>query len=116
MIVPTLDEFTRMSVTLHFTGGGGPWAGKTQGSLHLELERLVDREDEVVAPDGRLEPAQALGDVPAGGVLLHDQLAGLAGQLLLVGHLEAGQAVIVQADGAEERRGQSARRVEPLRL
>ena len=83
-------------------GGGGP-DGVDQRPLQLVLERLVEREDQVGAPHGRLEAAVALGDAPALRVLLDDQLAGLAGQLLVVLHLEAGQAVVVDADVAEQR-------------
>src|SRR5581483_8843683 len=79
----------------HAALGGRGGHGVDQGPLQLVLQRLVDRQDEVGAPNGRLQVAHALGDGPAFGVLLHGQLTGLAGQHLVVLHLEAGQAVVV---------------------
>jgi DNA-binding winged helix-turn-helix (wHTH) protein len=104
-----IDGFVARSVA-----GRDVWLARGQcvehfgaGEAYLPLLEALGR---------RLEAAVALRDAPALRVLLDHELAGLPGQLLVVLHLESAQAVVVDADVAEERAGQRARRVEPLRL
>ena len=82
----------------------------------VRLDRLVDREHDVVPALGRLQYVLAARDLVALGVTLDPCLARVATQRLLVRRLDAREAVVVRADPAEDGRGEEPRRVEPLRL
>ena len=102
------DDHAALGLGRHDLGG--------ERSLGLVLHGLVDGEHQGGAGRRGLELAHAGGDVAPGRVALHQQLAGTAGEVLLVLHLQAGQALVVEADLADHRRGQRAGRLVALGL
>ncbi len=87
-----------------------------QRLLRLVLQRLVEREHEVAPPSRRIAPTFAVRDVAALWVTFQRNEPRLAPERLFVARLQATETVAVDPHESEHRRGERARRVEPLRL
>ena len=84
--------------------------------LGLVLEGAVEGEHEVVAAPRGPVLAHTGGDLPPARVTLDEEIARAALEPMLELQLEPGEAVVVDADLAEQGRGEVARRLEALRL
>ena len=105
------------AVRIHHDGGAAIGARRLDAGPQLALDDvlqvLVDRQLERCAGRGRsLEPAEGV----AARIGLHQDLALAPAHRLVVGRLDAVQADVVDADVAEQLRGELAVRIEALAL
>ena len=84
--------------------------------LGVRLDRLVEREHEILPALCTRDGVATAWDLVPVGVTLDARLARASAQRLLVSRLEAAEPVVVGTHEAEHRRRQRARRVEPLRF